>query len=400
MEIKETTNYKLFKFADSNRQVVAAHVQGLLKSVQKNNLLRLNPIIVDANMIVIDGQHRLEVAKKLKLPIYYIVDGNISDSDIANLNTNKKNWRPIDYINYHASKGKIEYTELKKLLKKWPGISLSGLIGLLVSNVSEGGGGGTALKSGTFKITNAEGCEAVLNEAKLFDDFSLRFDRAFLFALQQCMAAPEYDSARMQDKLMQQPGKLERRANREQYVDLLEQLFNYRSQLSLANFRITVQQRAKMASKAEREAQQKAERAERDLKKQRQKQKADQPSERKFGSLGRSVGARRASNLPAGRWRCPTARSGLRLWALDSTTKSGSGSRGCGFCGARPTSARRTDGKRAGLAPQVHSPLRRPHQKPPTDLPGEPLHRVTAVSGYSRSPTVDVVGGETGDAPH
>jgi hypothetical protein len=90
------------------------------------------------------------------------------------------------------------------------------------------------------------------------------------------------------------------------------------------------------------------------------------------GSLGRSMGARRASNLPAGRWRSPTARSGLRLWALDSTTKSGSGSRGCGPCGARPTPALRTDGERAGLAPQVHSPLRRPHQKPPTDLPGEP----------------------------
>jgi hypothetical protein len=40
----------------------------------------------------------------------------------------------------------------------------------------------------------------------------------------------------------------------------------------------------------------------------------------KIGSLGRSMGARRASNLPAGHWRCPTARSGLRLWALDSTT--------------------------------------------------------------------------------
>ena len=56
-------------------------------AIKKNNLLRVNPIIVDRKMNVIDGQHRLEACKILKEGIYYMLDDHISQADIAALTT-------------------------------------------------------------------------------------------------------------------------------------------------------------------------------------------------------------------------------------------------------------------------------------------------------------------------
>lgn len=118
--IQSTNKYELFKPVSSNREVDDRHVRKLMEAIRKKNMLHLNPVVVNGDMEVIDGQHRLEAAKRLKLVVYYIKESNIGRNDIAGMNSNKKLWSIMDYVNFFAVEGRKDYQEFSKLCNKFP----------------------------------------------------------------------------------------------------------------------------------------------------------------------------------------------------------------------------------------------------------------------------------------
>ena len=86
----ETTDYTKFKKTRGNRPVDAAHVEQLKKLISDRDLE--DPIRVNKNMEVIDGQHTLEARKQLDLKIPYIIMDSEDPLDVARLNTGRKNW--------------------------------------------------------------------------------------------------------------------------------------------------------------------------------------------------------------------------------------------------------------------------------------------------------------------
>ncbi len=73
--IYKSGEYSKFKKIEWNRKIDENNVKKLLKENEKKFQLHKFPIIVTKDFKIIDGQHRFEVAKKLKSPVYYIVDG-------------------------------------------------------------------------------------------------------------------------------------------------------------------------------------------------------------------------------------------------------------------------------------------------------------------------------------
>lgn len=65
-EIFETTEYDIFKFLKTNRDVKER--EDLLKETKRGFIA---PIVVDKNMTIIDGQNRLYHSKKAKVPIKF-----------------------------------------------------------------------------------------------------------------------------------------------------------------------------------------------------------------------------------------------------------------------------------------------------------------------------------------
>jgi hypothetical protein len=96
--IQKTTNYDQFKFVNGNRTLNQGHLAKLTVSISKRNLLEYAPILVNEAMEVIDGQHRLEVAKQNKWPIYYLVVPRSGLDEIIELNTTLRNWKLKDFI--------------------------------------------------------------------------------------------------------------------------------------------------------------------------------------------------------------------------------------------------------------------------------------------------------------
>src|SRR5665213_684124 len=79
--IRFTTDYSIFKKHPQNREVQrdSAKFKQLLASVKEEDRLSSNPILVDKELYVFNGQHRLEVAKVLGKAIYYLSLIHISE---------------------------------------------------------------------------------------------------------------------------------------------------------------------------------------------------------------------------------------------------------------------------------------------------------------------------------
>lgn len=113
-EVIKTNKYDIFKKHESNRKIDEVNLKRIINSIKVNNLLEFRPILVDVEMRIIDGQHRLEAAKSLNIDVYYQIDREATHEHIVTLNQAQKRWEINDYLNYYASLGNSEYIKLKK----------------------------------------------------------------------------------------------------------------------------------------------------------------------------------------------------------------------------------------------------------------------------------------------
>lgn len=120
-EIKRTTDYDQFKLLETNRTINKSHMLTLGKSIaEKPELLKYRPVLVNENMEVIEGQHRLSAAKELGVPVYYQVGEGLSIQDTQRFNANQRNWTPLDYARSYAASGKPVYQTYIDLRIEYP----------------------------------------------------------------------------------------------------------------------------------------------------------------------------------------------------------------------------------------------------------------------------------------
>lgn len=117
MKVVSTNNYGQFKLRNDNRKngIIEKHVLALMESIKKKNRLYLFPIKVNRDWEVMDGQHRLEAAKRLGVEIFYVQDATLEAADIIDMNRGKQ-WLIGDYLNFYVKNGFVEYQKLEKFL--------------------------------------------------------------------------------------------------------------------------------------------------------------------------------------------------------------------------------------------------------------------------------------------
>src|SRR3990167_2530870 len=104
--LEKTFNYDLFEMHDYNRTL--HENSDLLKSMESHGFMPSSPIQCVSNgsgkLKVIRGHHRYDYAKRLKLPIYYIVDN--SNTDIFDLEgSSLQSWSVKDFAVARAKHG-------------------------------------------------------------------------------------------------------------------------------------------------------------------------------------------------------------------------------------------------------------------------------------------------------
>ena len=230
-KIKKTKNYELFKIHRANRQINKNHVKSIKKSMQKKFLI--SPIIVNEKLEIIDGQHRLIASKDLGLPVYYFINNNYSINEMQRLNAINKNWIPIDYLNTGVELNNQNYIDYKRFKKKY-GFSHDINLTLLTDNSTNNNL--HKFKEGIFKVKNYElACEyadLIYLISPYYKEFKRRrFISAILFLLKH-----KQDVFSMQEfikKLKSRPNSLQNCISMRQYLELIEEIYNYRRQLKV-----------------------------------------------------------------------------------------------------------------------------------------------------------------------
>lgn len=223
-EINKTHDYSQFRIVTTNREVDKNHVKRVKASIAKNNLLHLNPIIVNDKLEVIDGQHRLQAAKELKVAVWYVMSNEISQDHIAILNTNKKNWKLDDYIHYHAKNGLTAYIALNTFMKNNSFIPSSVALSIAASNTES-----NMIREGKLKNVNLDEAEAMMSRISDYrNHFSDAYTRKFVLAVKTIEKVNGFDHKQMIEQIALQPRSLKPCTTSKEYIKQLEELYNYR----------------------------------------------------------------------------------------------------------------------------------------------------------------------------
>lgn len=236
----KTKDYDIFKKHPNNREIVQSNVDKIKKSIQLKNLLEFRPILVDSQMRVMDGQHRLEAAKLLGVEVYYqqAAEEKEETDKIVLLNAYQKAWSKEDFLNYYASKGKEEYVKLYNF-KERNNLKFKEVFVLLGFRWS--GEFGKAFEAGKFVFPGAEKLEKAyenLEKIKKFLMFILEktpqnrsiahsaaLKRAFIYFINIHQVNFDVFMKKLEVRL-----DLFRQCNRAQtYLDLFVEIYNWRN---------------------------------------------------------------------------------------------------------------------------------------------------------------------------
>lgn len=223
-DIQKTSDYAYFKLVATNRPIDKNHVKRLKIAIVKKNLLALNPILVNSHMEVIDGQHRLQAAKELKLPIFFIMSDQVGQEDISALNTNKKMWQLGDYVQYHAKNGKAPYKALQIFLNNNAFLPPSNAVIIACGDVKP-----LDVREGKLKELDLDKAEAFMGRlSDIRNHFSEAYSRKFIQAVRAAEKAKGYDHSRMVEKIAYNPRAMKPCITAKEYVKMLEEIYNWK----------------------------------------------------------------------------------------------------------------------------------------------------------------------------
>jgi hypothetical protein len=225
--VMKTNDYSKFKTKAGNRNLNELHRNRLLISVQEQDLLESNPILINDKFEIIDGQHRFSVCQELKKPIYYIKVKGLGLTQIQVLNANSKNWKMEDYIDGYCSIGMPDYCYLKNLLNT-TGLGVTHLMAIFAYG-GDSGNGQHDLKNGELKLTNKNRGLVLLQWIKDWKSHYIGAGRrTFVLALIHMYNTKGYSHEKMMQKIKYQSTKLVDCTNTKTYLALLEEIYNYK----------------------------------------------------------------------------------------------------------------------------------------------------------------------------
>jgi len=241
--VYETNDYSHFKILEGNRNLNKLHVARLKKSFSNGYLF--SPILVNDKMEIIDGQHRMQAAMELELPIRFIKLNGYGLREVQILNTNMKNWKKEDYLNGYCDLKYPEYIRFRNFMRKFPdfGIAASECILLLYAGnnpfkerldgvTSPSGRHDSVIKyfeEGNLVIPNYDkSCEIaqiILMLKPYYDGFNRR---VFVAAMLGIIKNESFSISELIAKLKLNPTGLQHCNDITQYKLLIEDIYNYR----------------------------------------------------------------------------------------------------------------------------------------------------------------------------
>lgn len=243
--VYKTMDYDKFSFIAGNRDT--DHVKALVLSMKQR--LVPNAILCNEKYEIIDGQNRFLAHKELGIPIlYYCIDG-LNIYDVASLNSFGKNWGTLDFVKMWAELGKEEYKKILDFNDEFVDLGIVNNLMILSDSTAggksslgsdktynkyyRGGSQQSKVKNGTFVINDVEHARFVVRCIMQYKPYckpgkQIYKQNAFCSAMMQLLRKPNFDNSEMVRKIDLYPTMFYRCINAQEYILMLEELWNYK----------------------------------------------------------------------------------------------------------------------------------------------------------------------------
>lgn len=225
-EVLTTSNYELFKTIKGNRSLNPNHLVRLAKSIKING--QLNPILTNSKYEIIDGQHRAAVCKSLGIPINYIKGNGLGLNEVQVLNSIGKNWSGTDHAESRAFTGNENYQIFIDFRNKYGFGQYESILLLNRGNADNKSNHG--FRAGTFVAKDLGwgniSADKIYQVKKYYSGFKRR---SFVLAMITLFKNKDYDHNVFVHKLAFNSQKLVDCTDTEQYIKLIETIYNYRN---------------------------------------------------------------------------------------------------------------------------------------------------------------------------
>ena len=231
-QVHTTNDYFLFKSIEGNRNKNLMHINRLKESMTNNYLFTI--ITINEKYEIIDGQHRFEVIKELNLPLNYIICKGYGLDEVHILNENSKTWNSDDYLEAYCNLNYPHYLNYQ-LFKNRYKLGHKLCMAMLSENTSNAGT--SQIKEfykGVFVIKNFKKACDLADKIEILSQYYEGHRRtSFVFAMLKLFKNENFEFTELLQKLKKQPTALVDCANSQQYISLLEEIYNYRRKLKI-----------------------------------------------------------------------------------------------------------------------------------------------------------------------
>jgi hypothetical protein len=231
-----TEDYKIFSRIIGNRALNPNKIKRIKFQIESGlDMLPDAPIICTENingttLDIIDGQHRFNVARLMKLPVYYIIRKPLTLPQIAIVNSNQEKWNPNDIINCFIENGNKNYEELNMFKKKYK-FPISVCRQLLSKGYSLNDGGVSEgfqkeFEEGKFIVSTANEAYVLAEIIEKFSFFKEAKKRLFIISICKILKNEKIQIIDLVNACLKNSGKLEKQHTWKSYINNLELIYN------------------------------------------------------------------------------------------------------------------------------------------------------------------------------
>jgi len=232
-------NYEKFKFLINNRQTARTHINRLKDAITRNPaILAVQPILVNENMEIIDGQHRFTAASELGLPIHYTMVKGVGIETARDMNVLQRRWHMDDYAYSYAKAGNVNYKAYNQYRREQPGVSGSILLCVMSDPTNKRGQSmSNDFRTGKFVIerdqADIEDMLEKLRNIKLVTSGEIPLSRAFVQALLLAEQNEDFKYADFFANLKSKPDMFHRVSVVRDGLRLVEDIYNVKKSTNL-----------------------------------------------------------------------------------------------------------------------------------------------------------------------
>lgn len=203
LPVYRTEDYTIFKKLGGNRELYLTHVNRLVKLIDEDpEFTRKNPLKVNEQMEVIDGQHRLAAFQKFSEnggnpSLYYVIHDGLTLKDARAMNAGSKAWNPKDYATAFALEGNKEYQTYLNFLDEFK-LNHHVLTHYLTGVSFKG----NDFRIGEFKVKNEKLAKSLLTKLKEVGQYYPYWKlQHFGHSFYEIANSPKYDHKRMLEQI-------------------------------------------------------------------------------------------------------------------------------------------------------------------------------------------------------